>query len=61
MGAGKSNVWAVEPKMQVENPTGGGGMAKTGIVSFPQFRPLSVYFSSWTVHAQTGAVGTLII
>merc|ERR1711966_314098 len=28
---GKSNVWAVEPKMQVENPTGGGGMAKTGI------------------------------
>ena len=28
MGAGKSNVWAVEPKMQVENPTGGGGMAK---------------------------------
>jgi len=28
---GKSNVWAVEPKMQVEDPNSGGGIQKAAI------------------------------
>ena len=30
---GKSNVWAVEPKMQVEDPNAGGGMMKAGFAA----------------------------